>query len=211
VGGPDKVYGETEGRVVGALEERSVCGGHCPCAWQAEQERCLPDIGSRWGIAPLPRRRAAGALRLEEREEISRGIAVGRSIRRIARDLGRSPSTVSREIRRNGGSQSYRASWADRRAWDRALRPNPVAGALCAATMARSPEAGVAMVAGQIAGWPEAAVPNRSRHATIARNDLSQPVRPDTRRLEEELRSFAYQTATASGQSGCPKSGLGHR
>src|ERR1700758_3870976 len=55
------------------------------------------------GIAPEPRRRAAGALRLEEREEISRGIAAGRSIRQIALGLRRSPSTVSREIRRNGG------------------------------------------------------------------------------------------------------------
>ena len=52
------------------------------------------------GIAPEPRRRAAGALRLEEREEISRGIAAGQSIRRIAQGLRRSPSTVSREIRR---------------------------------------------------------------------------------------------------------------
>src|SRR5450631_1904906 len=50
------------------------------------------------GIAPAPRRRAAVALRLEEREEISRGIAAGRSIRRIAQGLGRPPSTVSREI-----------------------------------------------------------------------------------------------------------------
>ena len=65
------------------------------------------------------------ALRLEEREEISRGIAVGRSIRQIAHDLGRSPSTVSREIGRNGGSQAYRASQADRRARERALRPKP--------------------------------------------------------------------------------------
>jgi DNA-binding CsgD family transcriptional regulator len=55
------------------------------------------------GIAPTPRRRAPRALRLEEREEISRGIAAGRSIRQIAQGLGRSPSTVSREIRRNGG------------------------------------------------------------------------------------------------------------
>src|SRR5512132_2380675 len=54
------------------------------------------------GIAPA-RRRAPRALRLEEREEISRGIAASRSIRRIAQCLGRSPSTVSREIRRNGG------------------------------------------------------------------------------------------------------------
>ena len=75
------------------------------------------------GIAPEPRRRAAGALRLEEREEISRGIAAGRSMRRIARGLRRSPSTVSREIRRNGGCSAYRAGEADRRAWERALRP----------------------------------------------------------------------------------------
>ena len=78
------------------------------------------------GIGPLPRRRAAAALRFEEREEISRGIAVGRSIRRIAHDLRRSPSTVSREIRRNGGSQAYRANQADWRARYRALRPSLV-------------------------------------------------------------------------------------
>jgi IS30 family transposase len=77
------------------------------------------------GIAPAPRRRAVAALRFEEREEISRGIAVGRSLRQIARSLGRAPSTMSREIRRNGGSQAYRANRADRRAWQRALRPKP--------------------------------------------------------------------------------------
>src|SRR5664279_2127955 len=77
------------------------------------------------GIAPDPRRRAAVALRLEEREEISRGIAAGRSIRRIAQGLKRSPSTVSREIRRNGGCSTYRASQADTFAWQRALRPKP--------------------------------------------------------------------------------------
>ena len=77
------------------------------------------------GIGPAPRRRAFAALRLEEREEISRGIAVGRSIRQIAQSLGRAPSTVSREIRRNGGSQAYRANRADRRGWERALRPKP--------------------------------------------------------------------------------------
>ena len=77
------------------------------------------------GIAPAPRRRAVAALRFEEREEISRGIAVGQSLRQIARSLGRAPSTMSREIRRNGGSQAYRANRADRRAWQRALRPKP--------------------------------------------------------------------------------------
>ena len=77
------------------------------------------------GIAPAPRRRALAALRLEEREEISRGIAAGQSIRQIAHGLGRAPSTVSREIRRNGGSRRYRANPADRSAWERALRPKP--------------------------------------------------------------------------------------
>jgi DNA-binding CsgD family transcriptional regulator len=66
------------------------------------------------GIAPARRRRAVAALRLEEREDISRGIAAGRSMRQIAQGLGRSPSTVSREIRRNGGCQAYRANRADR-------------------------------------------------------------------------------------------------
>src|SRR6516162_5990729 len=75
------------------------------------------------GIVPAPRRRALAALRLEEREEISRGITVGRPIRQIAQGLGRAPSTVSREIKRNGGRQVYRANRADRRAWERALRP----------------------------------------------------------------------------------------
>ena len=60
------------------------------------------------GIAPMPRRRSRRALRLEEREEISRGIAAGRTIRRVAQVLGRSPSTVSREIKRNGGCSAYR-------------------------------------------------------------------------------------------------------
>ena len=75
------------------------------------------------GITPRPRRRAARALRLEEREEISRGVAAGDSIRRIARRLGRAPSTVSREVRRHGGRAAYRASDADARALERARRP----------------------------------------------------------------------------------------
>ena len=75
------------------------------------------------GIVPAPRRRRSQTLRLDEREEISRGLAADRSIRQIASGLGRAPSTVSREIRRNGGRQSYRAGWAERRAWEQALRP----------------------------------------------------------------------------------------
>ena len=75
------------------------------------------------GIRPAPRRRSRLALTLSEREEISRGIVAQRSIRTIASFLGRSPSTVSREVRRNGGYDRYRAAAADARAWARAHRP----------------------------------------------------------------------------------------
>jgi IS30 family transposase len=77
------------------------------------------------GIRPPARRRAARALALAEREEISRGVTAGQSVRSIARLLRRAPSTVSREIRRNGGCCSYRASAAEQAAWDRAQRPKP--------------------------------------------------------------------------------------
>jgi IS30 family transposase len=62
-------------------------------------------------------------LALAELEEISRGVMAGLSVRSMARSLQRSPSTVSREIRRNGGRCSYRAGTAEQGAWDRALRP----------------------------------------------------------------------------------------
>lgn len=77
------------------------------------------------GIRPLERRRSTRALSLGEREEISRGIAAGQSMRTIATALGRAPSTVSRELRRNDGLQGYRATQADQAAWDRARRPKP--------------------------------------------------------------------------------------
>src|SRR5215471_910039 len=75
------------------------------------------------GIRPSPRRRSALALELSEREEISRGIMAGRSMRTMARALGRAASTVSREVGRNGGWRAYRASEADASAWQRARRP----------------------------------------------------------------------------------------
>jgi IS30 family transposase len=65
------------------------------------------------------------ALGLCEREEISRGVAEGRSMREIASSIQRAPSTVSREIGRHGGRARYRAAEADRRAWDHARRPKP--------------------------------------------------------------------------------------
>ncbi|GAB3686497.1 IS30 family transposase [Salinisphaera aquimarina] len=77
------------------------------------------------GIRPAKRVGAARALSSTDREEISRGLASGRSIRNIADCIGRAPSTVSREIARNGGRRRYRAPQADIRAWDRARRPKP--------------------------------------------------------------------------------------
>jgi len=75
------------------------------------------------GFAPRTRRRAVRSLSLAEREEISRGVAAGFPIREIARRLGRDASTISRELRRNGGKSGYRAADADAHAWDRARRP----------------------------------------------------------------------------------------
>jgi IS30 family transposase len=77
------------------------------------------------GIRPSDRTRSMLALTLPEREEISRGIARQLSFRQIAAQLNRSPSTISREIKRNGGREQYRASQADQAAWDRAHRPKP--------------------------------------------------------------------------------------
>jgi IS30 family transposase len=80
-------------------------------------------VSSNGGIVPPARRRSALALSLAEREEISRGIAAGHSMRMIARAINRAPSTVSREIARHGGRNRYRASEADQKAWNRARRP----------------------------------------------------------------------------------------
>jgi IS30 family transposase len=75
------------------------------------------------GIRPPERRRSLLALTLGEREEISRALAIGESVRSIAARLGRAPSTVGRELKRNGGQEGYRAVQADSAAWSRALRP----------------------------------------------------------------------------------------
>ena len=127
------------------------------------------------GIRPLPRSRSKLALTLTEREEISRGVALGNSLRSIAAQLGRSPSTISREINRNGGYDNYRAALADQAAWSRALRPKPckLAGhpALCRTVAEKlrllwSPQ--------QIAGWLKLELPgeehNHLSHETIYRS-----------------------------------------
>jgi transposase, IS30 family len=94
----------------------------------ARQMRCHPstvrDLLKRTGgIRPLPRRRWELPLGPDEREEISRGLAAGESLRTIAAGLGRAPSTISREVGRNGGRSRYRALAADRAALARAVRP----------------------------------------------------------------------------------------
>ena len=94
------------------------------------------------GVAPHERRRSRLALTVQEREEISRGVAAGDSARGIAARLGRSPSTITRELNRHGGRRRYRAAEADGRAWARARRPqrcklarNPVLSSLVAAKL----------------------------------------------------------------------------
>ena len=77
------------------------------------------------GIAPTARHRSQRVLTLAEREDISRGIAGGFSMRVIAQRLSRACSTVSREVARHGGRAQYRANQADQQAWESALRPKP--------------------------------------------------------------------------------------
>ncbi len=83
--------------------------------------RCL--VSRHGGFVPAIRRRALLALTLREREEISRGLVSGSSLREIAKCLDRTVSTVSREIARHGGRSVYRANQADSEAWESALRP----------------------------------------------------------------------------------------
>ena len=85
-------------------------------------QRILAETG---GIRPVQRKRSRLSLTLAEREEISRAVTAGQSGRSIATSLGRAFSTISRELKRNGGQEDYRASQAEQAAWDRAHRPKP--------------------------------------------------------------------------------------
>ena len=168
--------------------------------------RILAETG---GIRPLPRKRSRLALTLSEREEISRSIVAGHSIRAIATRLGRSPSTVSRELCRNGDRQHYRANRADQAAWDRARRPKHcklvtnsalariVAGKLRALW---SPE--------QIAGWLKHTYPDDENfqvsHETIyrtlfiqARGALKKDLLQHLRRTRSMRRSRHHTQKTA--------------
>jgi IS30 family transposase len=146
------------------------------------------------GIKPPCRQRSRAALTLAEREAISRGVVAGRSVRAIAKALTRAPSTISREITRNGGSGRYRAAAADKRAWKKALRPklcklakNSRLRQAVAAKLERnwSPE--------QIAGWlkhmhPESEALQVS-HETIYRSLYVQARGVLKKQLVQHLRS----------------------
>ena len=135
-------------------------------------QRILAESG---GIRPAQRHRSRLALTLAEREEISRALVAGQSIRSIATSLGRAPSTISREIKRNGDQECYRASQADQAAWDRTFRPK-ICKLVENRTLAR-------IVAGklqlqwapeQIAGWLKHTYPDDENyqvsHETIYRS-----------------------------------------
>lgn len=151
-------------------------------------------VSSNGGYIPAVRRRSQWALTLAEREEISRGVATKRSIRQIAAQLGRAPSTVSREITRHGGAYTYRAAEADAQASQRARRPKlcrlarhlmlqrVVARKL---TLDWSPE--------QIAGWLKREFPDqdtmRVSHETIYRSLFIQARGVLKKELMDHLRS----------------------
>lgn len=151
------------------------CASDIACALERTKGAIHRILVASGGIVPVVRRRCPVALVHADREEISRGIAAGRSIRRIAASLGRSPSTVSREVARHGGRSSYRATEADARAWEKALRPktcrlakNPELRWCVAEKLALdwSPE--------QISGWLKREFPGneglRVSHETIYRS-----------------------------------------
>lgn len=146
------------------------------------------------GFTPPTRKRSVITLMRSEREEISRGLSAGSSLRQIARALNRSPSTISREIARNGDTQSYRANQADEKAWDRVRRPKPCRLALngrlrciVAKKLAQdwSPE--------QICGWLKRTYPDDESlwvsHETIYRSLFIQTRGVLKKELQKHLRT----------------------
>ena len=164
------------------------------------------------GIRPPIRKRSKRVLTLSEREEISRGIVADLSIRSIAKHLNRSPSTISREIKRNGGYGNYRATQADLSAWERAHRPKQCKLA-CNRSLSRtvatklqlnwSPE--------QIAGWLKTESPNDENnyvsHETIYRSLFVQARGVLKKELQQYLRS--QRAIRRSNHASLKRDGLG--
>ncbi len=171
-----------------------------------------PLLARTGGIRPPDRVRSRLALTLSEREEISRGLITKMSLRSIARSLRRSASTISREVRRNGGAKNYRAAPSDAAAWDRAHRPKLCKLAcndyLCRAISAKltrkwSPQ--------QIAGWLMRKHPddehNRVSHETIYRSLFIQTRGVLKKELLAHLR--ATRSIRRSRHATLKRSGLG--
>jgi len=164
------------------------------------------------GIRPPPRQRSRLALTLSEREEISRGIACDLSPRVIAARLGRSPSTISRELKRNGGSIAYRATQADEAAWDRARRPKR-----CKLVRHRALSRAVATKLKlqwspqQIAGWLKREHPedesHQVSHETIYKSLFIQARGALKKELQQHLR--AKRAIRRSRQASLKGEGLG--
>ena len=164
------------------------------------------------GIRPPTRKRSRLALTLSEREEISRGTVANLSIRSIAKNLSRSPSTISREIKRNGGYDSYRATQADQAAWDQSHRPK-LCKLACNRALSRtvatklqlnwSPE--------QIAGWLKIKHPedenNHVSHETIYRSLFVQARGVLKKELQQYLRS--QRAIRRSKHASLKRDGLG--
>jgi IS30 family transposase len=164
------------------------------------------------GIRPPARTRSRLALTLDEREEISRSLVAQLSLRSIARKLHRAPSTISREVRRNGGIKQYRAAVSDAKAWDRAHRPKPCKlvgnDYLCRMISTKlhrkwSPQ--------QIAGWLMHTHPNeegkRISHETIYRSLFIQTRGVLKKELQAHLRTT--RAIRRSRHATLKRSGLG--
>jgi len=180
--------------------------------FERESSSVFSVISPTGGIRPPDRKRAALALSTAEREEISRGLSTNLSLRAIARHLGRAPSTISREVRRNGGRQAYRATASDKAAWERALRPkicklacHPSLAYAVSAKLRRkwSPE--------QIAGWLKRAFPGEAHkqvsHETIYRSLYIQARGVLKKELLEHLR--AKRTVRRSKHASMKRHGKG--
>jgi len=164
------------------------------------------------GIRPVERRRSMRVLSLAEREEISRGLVAGRSLRAIAVQLGRAPSTISREVERNGDRAAYRATVSDQAAWSRALRPKPCKLA-CHPRLRATVSAKLRRnwSAEQVAGWLGCRFPDeeqqRVSHETIYKSLYIQARGVLKKELLEHLR--AKRTIRRSRHASLKRDGLG--
>ena len=164
------------------------------------------------GIRPPDRKRGRQALSLSEREEISRGLSIKQSLRAIARHLGRAPSTISREVYRNGGRAAYRATASDQAAWNRALRPKACKLA-CHPSLSRAVSAKLRRKWSpqQIAGWLKRTFPGEAHkqvsHETIYRSLYIQARGVLKKELLEHLR--AKRTVRRSRHASLKRNGLG--